>query len=625
MSNITSSNWEKKVVTPEEVLKRISPGMSIFIGTGVSEPRTLVKHLMASDMGNLQDLELIQLLSLGDAISVQELSNHKYRLKTFYSGWIANEAIKAGRVDLIPCRYSQIPKLMETRNFPIDVAFIQITPPTGAGYCSLGVSIDVARHAMKRAKLVVGEINPLVPLTYGDTFVPISDFDLIVKSNEPLIYFNRWQKDDIFNKVAQNVASLIEDGSCIVYSIGPLFDALSKYLSRKRDLGIQSPTFTDALMDLIKSGAVTNRHKLIYPGKSLSCYAVGTAKLMKWLHRNPLVEFQGLDQVYNPNQIGSNPRTVAIISARKIDFTGRIALHSGKGNIVNGPAEVIDYFTGAEISEGGYAIFALPSRNLRGESNILPSVEKFPNRFSLPESVEIVVTEYGVANLRGRSVRERAQALIDIAHPEDREALVKKAKRENILYEDQIYIAESAHFYPESVATEHIFKNNLKIRFRAIKPSDEEDMRRLFYRFSDEAVYYRYFTPVKTMPHSKMQEYVNVNYKQVMSIVGIIEESDQEVIIAEARYVRHPDKPFADIAFIVDEEYNGYGIATFMYKRLIMCAKNSGLEGFTADVLSTNIGMMRVFEKGGLIIKSKLEYGAYELTIPFYSDKPHNY
>ena len=615
MDKITVSNWKNKLATPEKVLSKISPGMSIFLSTGVAEPRKLVKHLMQSDMGNLQDLELIQVLSLGDAISLKELKQHKYRLKTFFSGWIANDAIMAGRVDLIPCRYSQIPKLMESRNLPIDAVFVQITPPNESGYCSFGASVDVARIAMGRASFIVGEINPLVPVTFGDTFVHLSDFDMIVESNEPLIYFNRWPKDEVFDKVAHNVASLIKDGSCIVYSIGPLFDALSKHLVHKRDLGIQSPIFTDALMELIKSGAVNNRHKYFYPGKALSCYALGTPELMKWLHRNPLVEFQGIDQVFNPNRIGMNPNIVAIIHARKIDLSGRIALHTGKGNIASGPAEVIDYFSGANISEGGFAIFALPSRNLKGESNIMLSVEKFPNRFSMRESIEIIVTEYGIAHLRGKSIRERAQALIDIAHPEDREILVKKAKREKILYEDQIFIAESAHFYPEAIETVQTFKGKLKVKFRAIKPSDEEGMRRLFYRFSDEAVYYRYFAAVKTMPHSKMQEYVNINYRQVMSIVGVLE--DQELIIAEARYIKHPDKPFADIAFIVDEEYNGLGVATFMFKKLIQIAKDAGLSGFTADVLSSNIGMMRVFEKGGLPIKSNLEYGAYELMILF--------
>ena len=180
----------------------------------------------------------------------------------------------------------------------------------------------------------------------------------------------------------------------------------------------------------------------------------------------------------------------------------------------------------------------------------------------------MIVTEYGVANMRGRTVRERAQALIDIAHPDDRPTLVEQAKEHNILYKDQIFLADCAHFYPTEASTTHTFKNNVTVRFRAIRPSDEEEMRRLFYRFSDEAVYYRYFSPIKSMPHYKMQEYVNVDYRKVLSIVGLVGKSGQGHIVAEARFVKDPNGPTADVAFIVDEQYQGLGIATFLLKRL---------------------------------------------------------
>ena len=264
MGEPNTVNWKRRVVKPEVVLKRIEPGMNIFIGTGTAEPRTLVKHLMASKAYNLQDLTLIQLVSFGDAISLEALQSHKYRLKTFYSGWVASEAINAGHVDLIPSRFSTIPQLIRSGQIPIDVAFIQITPPNESGYCSLGVGLDVARQAMDQASLIVGEINPEVPFTYGDTFVPADQFDLLVESTEPPIYFDRWPLADVFDKVASVVASVIEDGSCLAYSIGPLYEALPKYLARKRDLGIHTPFFTDALMDLVLSGAVSNRRKNLF-------------------------------------------------------------------------------------------------------------------------------------------------------------------------------------------------------------------------------------------------------------------------------------------------------------------------------------------------------------------------
>ncbi|MFZ2631901.1 MAG: GNAT family N-acetyltransferase [Desulfosalsimonadaceae bacterium] len=617
MSDNQPMDWENSVVTPDQALEKIQPGMCIFIGTGAAEPRTLVKHLMDSNADNLQDLELFQLLSFGDVISIKELKNLKFRLKTFFSGWVAKEAIFEGRVDLIPSRFSRLSQLIGSRQIPFDAAFIQITPPNKLGYCSLGVSVDVAKMVMSQAPFVVGEINPDIPQTLGNTFVSIKEFDMLVKSTEKPIYFPRWPIDPIFDKVAANVASAIEDGSCISFSLGPLYEPLAKHLMQKKDLGVHSPIFSDALMDLINSGAVTNRYKQHFPGKTLTSYALGTQELLNWLDLNPLVEFQGIDKVFNPMRIGKNPRFVTIVNIRKIDLTGGISLHVGKGNVTTDSAEVIDFVNGAEISEGGYSIFALPSRNLKGEANIKISLEDIPNQMNIRESVDLVVTEYGVANLNGRTMRERAMALIEIAHPEDRAKLIEEAKMQRIIYKDQIFIEQNAHLYPNEVHCTHTFKNGVAVRFRAIKPSDEEEMRRLFYRFSDESVYYRYFTPLKTMTHSKMQEYVNVDYGKVMSIVGLVGDTGKGHIVAEARYVKDPKRPYGDVAFVVDEEYQGLGIATFLYKQLIRLAKERGLQGFTADVLPANKEMMRVFEKGGAEVKATLEYGVYRLSIPF--------
>ncbi len=609
--------WEKQIVSPDVVLERIEPGMHIFIGTGTAEPRTLVKRLMASKSYNLQDLTLIQLVSFGDAVSLEALQSQKYRLRTFFSGWVASEAITTGSVDLIPSRFSTIPQLIRSGRTPIDVAFIQITPPDENGLCSFGLSVDVVRWAMEQADLVVGEISAQVPFTFGDTYVNAAEFDLLVRAADPPLYFPRWPVDEVFNRVAAQVASVIEDGSCLAYSIGPLFEALPKYLANKRDLGIHTPFFTDALMELVLSGAVSNRRKGLFRGRSLTAYALGSSQLMKWLDRNPLVEFQSVDRVFNPIDIGRNPRFVLIIPARRVDLSGRTALHIGKGNVTAGPGQLADFFNGAEISQGGYTIVALPSRNRKGEPNIRMSVEDMPNLLNQPESMHIVATEYGTAYLGGRTLRERAQALIEIAHPQDRPDLVKAAKEANILYPDQIFLAESAHFYPEKIATRHTFKNGVKIRFRAIKPSDEEQMRRLFYRFSDESIYYRYFAPIKTMPHARIQEYVNVDYRTALSIVGLVGEQGQGRIIAEGRYVKHDDRPYGDVAFVVDEEYQGLGIATFLFRLLAQHAKQQGLEGFTADVLYSNRSMLKVFEKGGFPVQTRLEDGVYALTIKF--------
>ena len=612
-----TTNGRVRTVSPETALQRIEPGMSIFLGTGVAEPLTLVRALMASSAPNLQDLVLTQLVSFGDAISLEELQSNKFRLRTFYAGWVASEAINSGRVDLIPSRFANIPDLIETGLISIDAAFVQITPPNEAGYCSLGMAVDAARQAIDRADLVIGEINPAVPFTHGDTFVAVSEFDFLVQATEPPIYLPRFTVDEVFDRVAANVASVVEDGSCLAFPLGPIYEALGRHLTSKRNLGIHTPFFTDAAMALVMSGAVTNRKKGIFRGRSVVSYAVGTPELMKWLDRNPLIEFQGLDRVFNPVRIGSNPRVVSILQARKVDLSGRIALHADRGNVGAGPSEAADFVRGADLSAGGKSVFALPSRNLKGEPNIRLSVEQYPNQFNLRESVDMVATEHGVAQLRGRTVRERALALIEIAHPDDRQDLVDQAKAANIIYRDQIFLAESARLYPSDIATSHVFKNDLRVDFRAIKPSDVEDMRRLFYRFSDTAVYYRYFSPIKTMPHAKMQEYVNVDFGRCLSIVGLVKDIGEGRIIAEGRFVRELQRPYAEVAFVVDESFQGHGIATFMLRMLIRLAKERGLKGFTAEVLSSNKSMLKVFEKCGLPVEARVVEGIYEVTIPF--------
>jgi len=430
-------DWMKKIVTPEKVFEKIKPGMSIFIGTGVAEPRTLVKSLMASKAVNLRDLELIQLISLGDAVAIEDRYIHKYRLKTFYSGWVASDAITSGQIDLIPTRFSRIPLLIESGTLDIDVAFIQITPPDTNGYSSLGPAVDVQRPAMEQASLRVGEINRHAPRTQGDTFINVNEFDYLVESNEMPIYFPRWPVDEVYDKVSANVAALIQDRSCISFAIGPLFEGLARHLTKKKDLGVVTPMFTDALMDLVKSGAVTNRLKGSFRGKCLTSYAIGTPDLMQWLDNNPFIEFQAIDVVGDPIRLGRNDNFIVVLPARKIDLTGNVVLHTGRGQVGSGTAEAQEYFMGASLSKGGRTIFALPSRNLQAKSNILLSVKDFPNQMTSRESLDLIVTEYGYASLTGRTVRERALALIDIAHPDDRAGLVQRAKENHILYRDQ--------------------------------------------------------------------------------------------------------------------------------------------------------------------------------------------
>ncbi len=619
MKGLTSTNWEGQTSPPKKLLSYIKPGMSIFLGTGVSEPRTLIKYLLTNTSIKLRDIEFIQLFSLGEAVPLDESRLDEYRLKTFFPGWITEPAISAGYVDVIPCSFMKLSSLMASGEIKIDMALIQISPPDADGNSSFGVSMDVVREAMKHATIVVGEINADVPRTTGNTLVNVSDFHLLVMSKEPLFHVNRSIVDDIYDKIATNVSNVIQNGSCLSFSVGPLFDALSSHLKHKKDIGIHSPVITDAVMDLIKTGVVTNVKKEFSTGKSLTSYALGSQELFKWLNNNQDVVFEKIEKVIAPEVIGQHSNFMALASARKVDLSGRIAFDPIKRDMVSGAGEISDIFRGAQRSRGGCTIVTLPSQNKKGESNIRVSLDTFPGQFCLRELMDVAVTEYGIADLRVRSLRERAQALIDIAHPDDRPNLIEAAKDKKIIYPDQIFYPECAYIDPSNIATTHRFKD-LDVRFRAIKPSDEEEMRRLFYRFSRQSIYYRYFYFLGAMPHTKMQEYVNVDCEKVVSIVGLVGDPGRTQIIAEARYnkVPHPSG-FAEVAFIVEDKYQNMGIATFLYKMLIHLAKEQGIKGFTADVLTENRKMLGVFEKGGIPVQARFEEGTYSLTIPFHN------
>jgi len=612
-----AKDWQKRLVSPQHVLQYIRPGMTIFLSSGLAEPRTLLKHLIESGLPDTNDLELIQLVSYSGLVSLAEMNYHKYRLKTFFSSWVSTEAMLTGSVDLIPARISQVPRIIKSNRIPIDVAFIQITPPDEAGYCSLGVAMDIAREAMEQASLVVAEINTDIPFTYGDTIVSLSDFDLVVQSTEAPAYFKPRRTDTVTNQVASNIAQIINDGDCISFHAGPLYESLGRHLVHKRHLGIHTAYFTDAMVELVKSGAVSNYRKPIFRGKSVASYALGTSTLMKWLDRNPLVEFQSVEQVFDPVQIGRIPNFVVVERANKVDLLGRMVFSTGKNELISGPGKAADLFSGADMSRGGRTIIGLPSRNAKGKPNVVVMLRNLRNQFHMRESIDAVVTEYGVANLKWRTIRERAQALIDIAHPDDRKQLVEEAKAKKILFQDQIYISDGAHLYPTEATSKQILKNGLHVRFRPIKPSDEEAMRRLFYRFSKKSIYSRFFFPVSTMPHNKIQSYVNIDYQLEMSVVALINEPGQEIIIAEARYAKDEEDGYGDLGFFVDEKYQGLGIAGNLFEMLIRLAQKGTLKGFKAEVLQENRGMIKVLENGGLSMEASLKNGVYNLRMPF--------
>lgn len=598
----------------EEILDLIKPGQRIFISSGPSIPARFVNAIINSDRNNIQDLEIIQLITIGDALSVDGMPLPRFRLKTFNVGESISKEISDGKVDFIPAHLIEIPYIFSAGAVGVDVAIVQTTPPDSRGFFNLGIANDVANIAIKKASVVIAEVNANVPFTYGETNIHMDQVDYIVESDIPLLERERRPYDAVMDKIGWHISNLIEDDSTIALHVGRIFDAIANNLKSKRNLGIYTHVISDWVIDLIESGAISLDRSRYHGGLVTTSYCFGSQELYKYVDRNPVIEFYPIARVINPFVIQRISRLVSIMNVKKIDVTGEsVIFHSGD-NLLSGYESKLNFSIGAAFSKQGKAIVALQSVDQNGESNIVINHECGAERIRATlGATRYVVTEYGVASLFGKSIRERVLAMIDIAHPVHRESLLAAAKFFGYAYPDQIYVRENAENYPMELEAVKSFRNGLEVLFRPIKPSDEDMMRRLFYQFSDESKYLRYFARVSTMPHREMQKYVSIDYDKVFSIVGVVCNDRMERIIAEARYAYYEYEKAYELAFIVDEEYQGRGIATFMLDYLFKIARERGIKDIIANVLPQNDKMLRVFEKGNVKPKSTFADGVVEL------------
>jgi acyl-CoA hydrolase/RimJ/RimL family protein N-acetyltransferase len=602
-----------KASTVEKVLDLIKPGNRIFLSSGPAIPARIVSEIVQSEKANLLDLELIQLISLGHYLSVKNSSSN-YRIKTFNVGESISKAISEGYVDFIPANLIEIPYLFSTGIVGTDIAIVQTSPPDGRGFLNLGIAVDVANIAIKKSPLVIAETNPHVPITYGETSVHIDQFDHIVESDIPLLERERKPFDSVMERIGWHVSNLIDDESTVVLHVGRMFDAIAYHLRSKKNLGIYTHVISDWVMDLIESGAVSLDRSHDSGGMVTTSYCYGTRRLYDYVDRNPIFAFHSIARLVNPFVFQRMQRLVSIMNVKKIDVTGEsVIFHSGD-NLLSGYEGKLNFAIGAAFSRFGKAIVALQSVDQDGNSNIVIQHKEDMERVRATLGVaRYVVTEFGVANIFGKSIRERVIAMIDIAHPKHREKLLDLAKSFGYAYPDQIYVCADSCNYPSDIETVKTFKDGLEVKFKPIRPSDEDMMRRLFYEFSDESKYLRYFAKVLIMPHKEMQKYVNIDYEKVFSIVGVVTDHRTERIIAEARYALDPESGAYEMAFLVDEEFQGRGIGTFMLGYLLKIARERGIKKLSATVLPQNTKMLKVFGKAEVKPKMKSSDGVIEL------------
>lgn len=422
-------SYRTKVMSAREALRCVESHMRVYIQPGCAEPETLVGALI--ERGPLvSDVEIVHLLTMGRADYITpEMAGH-FRHNAMFIGANVRDAVNDGRADYTPIFLSEIESLFESGEMLIDVALIQVSPPDSHGFCSFGVGVDTTLTAAKKARFVVAQVNDQMPRTYGDSFIHVNDIDAIVESSRPLCELPKHEVTDLHLAIARNVGTLIEDGSTIQTGIGGIPDAVLLYLKDRKDLGVHTELLSDNIIPLIESGVVNGHRKTLHPRKVVLAFALGTRKLFDFVNDNPIFEFHPNAYTNNPILIAQNDRMVAINSALQIDITGQICADSIGTYFYSGIGGQVDFIRGATRSKGGKPIIALPSTAKNDTvSRIVPMLDPGAGVVTSRGAVHYVVTEYGVAYLHGRSIRQRSEALIQIAHPNFRKQLYEYCER----------------------------------------------------------------------------------------------------------------------------------------------------------------------------------------------------
>lgn len=408
-----------------DAVKLVKPGQRVFIHGGAATPHLMLKHL-ADRSKELWNVELVGISLQGDAVLADEKYKDSFRMNSLFVSQNIREAVNNGRADYVPIFLSEIPNLFKRNILPVDVAIIQVSPPDKHGYCSLGVSVDIAAAAAKNAKTIIAQVNPKMPRTHGDGIVHISDFRAMVYGEQELPeVISRFS--EIASRIASHCAALVENGATLQMGIGAIPDAVLASLASHKELGIHTEMFSDGIISLIEKGVITNQHKKKHKGKTVTSFVLGSRKLYDFVDDNPSVVALAIDYVNDTAVIRTNPKVTAINSAIEVDITGQVCSDSIGAYHYSGVGGQMDFMRGASLSEGGKPIIALPSTTSKGESRIVSFLKQGAGVVTTRAHAHYIVTEYGTAYLYGKNMRQRAKALINIAHPNHREGLEKTA------------------------------------------------------------------------------------------------------------------------------------------------------------------------------------------------------
>ena len=428
---------KRKLKTPAEAVAMVKSGDQIYLGTGCATPRVLARALELHK-GDLANITLFHFLTDGALPHDRETTRTRFQHRCFFVGMDVRAAVKQRQADYIPISIAQVPKLIGSGRLAADVAFVQVSPPDHHGYVSLGVSVDITRAVALAAKTIIAEINPHMPRTLGDSFLHLDQIHGLVPVDDPIIEYTHPPADAVAQQIARYAARIIDNNSTLQIGLGRIPNEMIKHLTDRQNLGIHSDVITDPIVDLIEKGVITGKAKGLHPGQIVTSYCLGTRRLYDLIDRNPLFAFHPIDYVCNPTVLAGNNQLVSVTQAFAVDLTGQVCADQFQGEFYSGVSTQPDFLRGAANSPGGKPIICLASTTDDGqESRIRPLLRMGEGVTVARSDVHYVITEYGCAYLFGKSIRERALALIEIAHPEFRPWLLEEAERVGYVRPDQ--------------------------------------------------------------------------------------------------------------------------------------------------------------------------------------------
>jgi acyl-CoA hydrolase/GNAT superfamily N-acetyltransferase len=598
---MSRSNWPddylRKRVSAREAIGRIQSGQRIFIGSSCGEPQCLARELVNQAPG-FADLEIVRLLSLESSPLSQiaaKSGGNCITIRSFYLGSIKPRSLERNKRFMTPINLSAVPRLLKSRQIPVHVALIQVSPPDDFGWMSLGVSVDITLAGAQSADLVIAQVNSRMPRVLGRSFLHVDDVHLIVECEEDLLTITDPPESPATRRIAEHVAKLIDDGSTIQISLGAAPRATLLGLGDRKDLGIHTRYLTDAIMDLVARGVITNRKKGFHEGKLVASAAIGTKDLYAIINDNPGIEFFPSDYVNNPAIIARNNKMVALNVAMAMDLTGQVAADALPYNNFSGVSGMMDFIRGAADAPGGKSILMLPSTTLDGKSSrIVPFLENIA--VVVPRGdVHFVVTEYGIVNLFGKSLQERAMALISIAHPDFREDLFYQAKKNGLLGPERTLSESIFGVYPLQVEETRIIDGQ-KVFIRPSKPTDERLIQEHFYNMDKDDVISRFMHEKLLFSRQDLADMYQVDYIKNMTVVAVVGEVGFERIVAVGAYFFEPARNTAEVAFSVLKDWQGKGLSSIIIKKLANTAREKGISGLTAYTLPQNQRMIQLFK-----------------------------